>query len=384
MEINGLNHIFPALSSLLNAQREERPELISSLSNVVVAPAANRQDAALIEAQRLLNDTLRGLNPAPQSTTLLRQAFNNLPVREQIDLLSQTNISLGDSLINLGIPRQDALLIAADALIRLTLENIAASREVRAAQSEALITQTLNQLGAPAITPAVEPAVFPSLDNSENSQGTQGTQAAAELAASAAGPNKPAAELPPESQPAAPPQSLQTAVPETAGVTANAPPEIIPEPPFLIPDVDPTPFGIAVYKVNRQRLTTLEPEPISKKIKPVKEGSPSGIIGELFFRHPREAYSAAPPPPFISREHLPEEGQVREMINRFNAEQAQKNIPIHLVLSQKKEGLTLDIYDCSDNYSCKTVYDTPLNDTDLTGLMENLSQRVGFFVNTKR
>jgi len=384
MEINPLNHTFPALSSILPNQNERQGLLVSTPPTIVGSQNINlsNQDAILIQAQNLINDTLQGLNPGTQNEIIFNQTFSNLSADQQLELLAQSNLLLNDALQNLEAGRRDALLISVEALLRQTLENLNNGQNSLPSQSDTLINQTFRNLGSVPSLTTVNETVFQTFETITLPQDQGGS-----------GQNRTINQIAPQQTAPAPQSVTQTAAPEESiplAVTPQAlssrpaPAEIIPEAPFLIPDINPTPFGVAIYEVGKQKLTTLEPEPAKKEVEPAKPIASTGIIGGLFLRPQWQSQQQGPESPVISREQLPGERLVRSMISHFNEEQVNHDQPLHLVLTQNETGLALDIYDCSDNYACRTVYDTIIDQKDLPTLMENLRHESGFFVNTKR
>ena len=146
--------------------------------------------------------------------------------------------------------------------------------------------------------------------------------------------------------------------------------------------IDPTPYGIAVYEVSRQRNTSLEPAPAEKTVRPTPPAEKPGFLNFLLPSPKWGKRRESGPHIYIPQDQLHEEEILRKIISHFNNQQTRRRRPVHLVLAENRGELALDIYDCSSGDLCKLVYDTPLERSTLPELQEKLRQETGVFVDT--
>lgn len=80
----------------------------------------------------------------------------------------------------------------------------------------------------------------------------------------------------------------------------------------------------------------------------------------------------------------PVEGkEVRNMVADANERLQQQGILVHLVLMQGEDGLYIEVYDCTDEISCRVIHDIEIDISDLPTLMRNLYQESGLLVDTR-
>lgn len=68
------------------------------------------------------------------------------------------------------------------------------------------------------------------------------------------------------------------------------------------------------------------------------------------------------------------------LIQQVNDNLKKSHVPIHLGLVREKNGYALDIYDCTDGFSCKLIKDDTIHLQDLPGLLKNLQQKAGILI----
>ena len=73
---------------------------------------------------------------------------------------------------------------------------------------------------------------------------------------------------------------------------------------------------------------------------------------------------------------------VRGLIDQVNANLKKQGVLIHLVLVQDENGMSIDVYDCSDASVCEVVRDIVIDITELPGLLKSLEQETGILINT--
>lgn len=123
------------------------------------------------------------------------------------------------------------------------------------------------------------------------------------------------------------------------------------------------------------------PKPIRRDLEPVDKVTPASPVDRLLKRWRRskerqnDQRRQTPLTPDAERE-------VRTMIGKVNQSLTRQSVPIRLVLVAQEEGFLIDVYNCDDEQSCRTIADLLIDLDDLPVLLRNLEQEVGILVDT--
>lgn len=139
---------------------------------------------------------------------------------------------------------------------------------------------------------------------------------------------------------------------------------------------------MVVYEIKKTSPTPSEhPKPIRRDLDPVDKVNPASPVDSLLKRWRRhkerrgEQRRQEPLTPDAERD-------VRAMVDKVNQRLTKQSVPIRLALVAEEEGYLIDVYNCQDEESCRTIADLLIDLEDLPVLLRNLEQEVGILVDT--
>jgi hypothetical protein len=174
------------------------------------------------------------------------------------------------------------------------------------------------------------------------------------------------------------------ATPVTAPLVPTT--EVVPPTTPLTPRPDLTPYVVTAHEPRTQNPIPGTVELIMKDVQPLMPVSSVRPIGSARLRQARvregeRSREMAGDTPLPGPAQV--EKSIRLSLGQANENMAASGLPLHLVFAKHDEEYAVNVYDCSDNESCRVSYEVPVTLQDLPQTLDNLEHETGIIVDTK-